>query len=338
MKSTVGAVSASADIAAISLPSARRGQEASDTIVGAEVREHCRLLHLPTIGSQCEIYAGEATRSGQSHLRYLEAVLAAEREEREMNTIQRLIKEAHLPRPKTMQEFDFAKAPQVSATQMMSLAAGSYLTRSEPVIFIGDSGTGKTHLATALCVSACRQRKRVRFVTAAGLVNELVEAQQTGGLSRALARWARYDLIALDEVGYVPLADQGAELLFQVVADRAEKAAIVITTNLPFSEWTQVFTNIRLCKALLDRLTDRAHLIETGSESYRFRRTLEGRQYPPQKLRGPRTHTPQADQSSRDDETGDSTGRNVTSPNSNSDNETHTSPADDDGTGETDAE
>ena len=133
-------------------------------------------------------------------------------------------------------------------------------------------------MATGLCVAACRQKKRVRFITSAGLVNELVEAQHHNQLGRVLTRWSGYGLIALDEVGYVPMAEVGAELLFQVIADRAERTALIITTNLPFSEWTQVFPNARLCKALLDRITDRAHIIETGSESYRFRRTLERRQ------------------------------------------------------------
>jgi DNA replication protein DnaC len=126
-------------------------------------------------------------------------------------------------------------------------------------------------------VAACRQKRRVRFTTTAGLVNELVEAKQQLQLRRVMARWARYELIAIDEVGYVPLADLGAEFLFQVIADRAEKAAVIMTTNLPFSEWTQVIPNARLCKALLDRVTDRAHIVETGSDSYRFRRTLEKR-------------------------------------------------------------
>jgi DNA replication protein DnaC len=117
----------------------------------------------------------------------------------------------------------------------------------------------------------------VRFATAAALVNELVEAKHQLQLGRALGRWARYDLIAIDEVGYVPLAEIGAEFLFQVIAERAEKAAVIVTTNLPFSEWTQVIPNARLCKALVDRITDRAHIIETGTESYRFRRTLEKR-------------------------------------------------------------
>jgi len=114
----------------------------------------------------------------------------------------------------------------------------------------------------------------VRFTTAAALVNQLVEAQREHSLSRMLARWSRVELIVIDELGYVPLAEVAAELLFQVIAERAEKAAVIVTTNLPFSEWPQVFTNARLCKAMLDRLTDQAHIIETGSESYRFRRTL----------------------------------------------------------------
>ena len=122
--------------------------------------------------------------------------------------------------------------------------------------------------------AGCRQKRKVRFTTAAGLVNELVEAKQQLQLRRALARWARYDLIAIDEVGYVPLAEVGAELLFQVIAERAEQAALILTTNLPFSEWTQVIPNARLCKALLDRITDRAHIIDTGKESFRFRRSL----------------------------------------------------------------
>ena len=151
---------------------------------------------------------------------------------------------------------------------------GGYLKRSEPVLLVGEPGTGKTHLATGLAIAACRQRKRVRFTTAAALVNQLVEAQREQSLSRMLARWSRVELIVIDELGYVPLAEVAAELLFQVIAERAEKAAIIVTTNLPFSEWPQVFTNARLCKAVLDRLTDQAHIIETGSESYRFRRTL----------------------------------------------------------------
>src|SRR6266536_1462715 len=239
------------------------------------IQQQCVVLHLPTVASQCAPLAEQAERERQPYLGYLEALFAAELEDRERRAIERRIKEAHLPRVKTLDEFDFRQAPSVSPTRLSELAEGGYIERAEPVVFIGDSGTGKTHLLTGLCVAACRQKRRVRFTTAAGLVNELVEAKHQLQLRRVMARWSRYDLIAIDEVGYVPLAEVGAEFLFQVVAERAEKAAVVLTTNLPFSEWTQVIPNARLCKALLDRITDRAHILETGTESYRFRRTAE---------------------------------------------------------------
>lgn len=241
----------------------------------ATVEQSCRQLRLPTIASQFERLAQEAVKSNQTHVRYLCELLSAELDERERHTIDRRIKDSRLPRFKTLDEFDFAATPLVPAKLVSELSEGGYLKAAEPIIFIGDSGTGKTHLATGLCVAACQQKKRCRFVTAAGLVNELVEAQHHNLLGRALQRWSRYDLIVLDEVGYVPFAQVGAELLFQVISERAERATLIITTNLPFSEWTQVFPSARLCKALLDRVTDRAHIIETGTESYRFKRTVE---------------------------------------------------------------
>jgi DNA replication protein DnaC len=203
------------------------------------VQQQCKLLRLPAVGTQCAGLAELAVKERQSHLDYLEALLAAE---------------------------------------IRQLAEGGYIERAEPILLLGDCGTGKTHLMTGLCVAACRQKRRVRFTTTAGLVNELVEAKHQLQLRRVMARWSRYKLIAIDEVGYVPLADLGAEFLFQVIAERAEKTAVIMTTNLPFSEWTQVIPNTRLCKALLDRVTDQAHIIETGADSYRFRRTLEKRQ------------------------------------------------------------
>jgi DNA replication protein DnaC len=243
----------------------------------AVIAEQCKLLRLPTVAASCGRLAEEAVRERHTHLHYLGALLEAEVDERSGRAVARRIQEAHLPRMKTLEEFDFSIAASLSAPQILSLAEGGYLERKEPVLFLGDCGTGKTHLATGLCVAACRQGRKVRFATAAGLVNELLEAQHLNQLGRALSRWARYDLIAIDELGYVPLAELGAELLFQVISERAEKASVVITTNLPFSEWTKVFTNARLCKALLDRLTDRAHIIETGKDSVRFLRTLQRR-------------------------------------------------------------
>jgi DNA replication protein DnaC len=241
------------------------------------ITQQCKQLRLPTIGTQSRRLAEQAEREHHSYLGYLDALLRAELEEREHTAVARRLREAHLPRVKTLEEFDFAQAPHVSPTLIQQLAQGDYITQAEPIVLIGDSGTGKTHLLTGLCVAACRQKRRVRFTTAANLVNELVEAKHQLQLRRVLARWERYDLIAIDEVGYVPLAEVGAEFLFQVIAERAEKAAVILTTNLPFSEWIQVIPNARLCKALLDRITDRAHIIDTGSESFRFRRTLEKR-------------------------------------------------------------
>ena len=241
----------------------------------ATIKAHCKVLRLPMVSSQFGGLADQAIREKQGHIEYLEALLTSEIEERERNTIARRIKEAHLPRVKTLEEFDYTQSPHVTSAKMRDLAEGGYIERAEPVLFIGECGTGKTHLLSGLCVAACRQKRRVRFTTAAGLVNELVEAKHSLQLRRVMARWSRYDLIAIDEVGYVPLAEVGAEFLFQVVAERAEKAAVIMTTNLPFSEWTQVIPNARLCKALLDRITDRAHILETGTESYRFRRTAD---------------------------------------------------------------
>ena len=249
----------------------------TEALEHASVRQYCKAVRVPTIATNFVSLAEQAIKENHTHIRYLEALLQMESEERDRHAVANRIRDAQLPRTKTLEEFDFNQAPQIPAAKIRDLAEGGYIERSEPVVLIGECGTGKSHLATALCVAACQQKRRVRFTTAAALVNELVEAKQNNQVRRAMARWQRYELIAIDEVGYVPLADVGAEFLFQVISDRAEKAALIVTTNLPFSEWTTVFPNPRLCKALLDRVTDRAHIIETGTESFRFRRTMERR-------------------------------------------------------------
>lgn len=251
--------------------------KASVELQQSTIIRYAKELHLPTLCAQFASLAEEAAKQGQSHLSYIEALLEAEVEERACNAVARRIVDAHFPRVKTLEEFEFEKAPAVPATLIRNLADGGYLKRSEPVILLGETGTGKTHLAIGLAVAACRQRRRVRFTTAAALVNDLIEAKNKNELSRIANRWTRYDLIVIDELGYVGIPESAAELLFQVISGRAERAAVIVTTNLPFSEWTTMFPNARLCKAMLDRLTDQAHIIETGNESYRFRRTIEKR-------------------------------------------------------------
>jgi DNA replication protein DnaC len=239
------------------------------------IRQYSCQLRLPTVGAQFLRVAEEALKQKLGHVAYLEALLAAEVEERQRNAVARRIQEAKFPKVKMLEDFHFEEAPIVPAAQIRKLAEGGYLSRSEPVIFLGDTGTGKTHLATGLAVEACRQRKRVRFTTAAELVNELIEAKNQSELNRVTNRWLRYQLIVIDEMAYVAMPESAVELLFQVISGRAERASVIVTTNLPFSEWNTMFPNARLCKAMLDRLTDQAHIIDTGKESYRFRRTLE---------------------------------------------------------------
>jgi DNA replication protein DnaC len=243
----------------------------------ATIRQYAKRLQLATMAGQFATVAEQAIKEKQSHLSYLEVLLGMEVEERERNTVARRIKEAHFPKVKTLEEFGFSDAPHIPVAVVRNLAEGGYLQRSEPIIFLGETGTGKTHLATGLAVEACRQRKRVRFTTAAEMVNELTEAKNNSELNRVTRRWTRYELIVIDEMAYVAMPETAAEMLFQIIAGRAERAAVIVTTNLPFSEWTTMFPNARLCKAMLDRLTDQAHIIETGTESYRFRRTLENR-------------------------------------------------------------
>ena len=195
------------------LLSIRSDRGAGMSMEAASIAQHCQTLRLAAIGAQFASLAEEASQQKYSHLHYLEALLQAEVEDRERRSIELRLKDARLPRMKTLEEFDFAQSPHILASRIRTLAEGGYLKRSEPVLLVGEPGTGKTHLATGLAIAACRQRKRVRFTTAAALVNQLVEAQREQSLSRMLARWSRVELIVIDELGYVPLAEVAAELL-----------------------------------------------------------------------------------------------------------------------------
>jgi DNA replication protein DnaC len=200
--------------------------------------------------------------------------LELELDDRSQRRAERRLQEARFPHRKRLEDFHFEQSA-VNAAQLHQLARGEYIARAENVIFIGDSGTGKSHLATGLGIAACQQGRRVRFTTVAALVNELEEARDAHQLSRIVRRYAGIELLCLDELGYVQASQAGAELLFQVLAERNEVASIIVTTNLPFGEWTRIFTDARLCKAVVDRLTFGAHIIETGTDSWRLRRSLE---------------------------------------------------------------
>lgn len=247
----------------------------------ALIEAHATELKLPTIKARFRAMAAEATREQQTPTAYLAALLEAEVHERAERREHRRIIDARFPQIKQLQEFRFADNPKIPQATIAALAEGAWINDRESIILIGESGTGKTHLATALALCACQQGRRVRFTTLAGLANELQEAESKRELSKVVARYTRVEVLALDELGYLSLPDGAAELVFQVISERNERASLIVTTNLPFGEWTKVFPDARLAKAVVDRLTHRAHIIDTGTESWRFAHGL--RQRTPQK-------------------------------------------------------
>jgi DNA replication protein DnaC len=244
-----------------------RSDEAAQAAIGAAARE----LRLPTIRAEATRLAEIAARERQSYLVFLAEVLAAEVDDRTERRRVRRIAEARFPRIKRLSEFNVDAVPSIQPAQLATLASGGYLDAGEPVVLLGDSGRGKTHLLIGLGLAACEQGRRVRYVTTAQLVNELVEAAGERILSRVVARYGRLDLLCLDEVGYVRIDPRGAELLFQIITEREERASIALASNLPFSEWGTVFPDPRLVAAIVDRITFNAHIVETGTQSYRLR-------------------------------------------------------------------
>ncbi|MEN0139510.1 MAG: IS21-like element helper ATPase IstB [Rhodococcus sp. (in: high G+C Gram-positive bacteria)] len=240
---------------------------AAQAAIGAATRE----LHLPTIRAEAVRIAEIAAREQQSHLAFLAEVLAAEVDDRTERRRARRLNDAKFPRVKRLADFDVDAVPGISAGTLGHLAAGGYLDAGEPVVLLGDSGTGKSHLLIGLGLAACEQGRRVRYITCAQLVNELVEAADERILSRVVARYGRLDLLLLDELGYVQIDPRGAEMLFQIITEREERASIGIASNLPFSEWGTVFPDPRLVAAIVDRITFNAHILETGTQSYRLR-------------------------------------------------------------------
>jgi DNA replication protein DnaC len=239
------------------------------------IQAHCREIRLPTIARQCTALAEQARRNSLDPLAYLHGWLAAEHDDRQSRRAARRIKEAGFPQVKTMEGFEFARNPDLDEEQFRSILRSEFVAEGRPVLFLGGSGTGKSHLATALGVAACNRGYAVRYTAASALINELVEAQESRALSRIVNRYARFELLILDDLGYLPLPIEAAQMLFQIVAERSERKATVITTNRPFGEWTDVIADPRLCRAFVERVTFRAHIVETGDKSVRLDETLK---------------------------------------------------------------
>lgn len=232
-------------------------------------------LRLPTFVKNYSQFAADAARNEQDHVRYLLALAEQEISQRERNLLQKRIKAARFPMLKELADFDFSAVPLLNKAQVLDYARGDYIRQRESIIFIGNPGLGKTHLATGLALSACRQGRRVRFWTAAGLVNELLQAQDEHRLHRFIAAALKMDLILLDELGFIPFSPSGAQVLFTFCSELYERLALILTTNLKFADWIQVFGDERLTAALLDRLTHHAHIIELVGESFRFRQRMK---------------------------------------------------------------
>jgi len=249
----------------------------SDPAAQLRVDSACRTLALPTVRAEAGRIAEAAARERLSHGAFLAEVLTAECDDRDARRRIRLVHEAKFPRTKRLTNFDHTALPDLPAATLADLADGAWITAGEPLVLLGDSGTGKTHLLIALGTAAAEAGRRVRYITTAALVNELAEAADSKQLSRVIGRYSRLDLLCLDEVGYVRLDPHGAELLFQIITAREERASIACASNAPFSEWGNTFTDPRLAAAVVDRLTFNAHIINTGTNSYRLRTTRTNR-------------------------------------------------------------
>lgn len=235
---------------------------------------YLKRLKMPQAAKTYESLAREAADNNLRYEEYLLGVLEQEVQQREYNRIQRGIRQAGFPVIKTLENFDFKAIPSLNKPKVLKLMQGEYIRNKENIILVGNSGVGKTHIAIALGYEACRQGLRVKFYTAAGLINELLAAQQEYRLNRLEKQWLVPHLVILDELGYVPFSKIGAELLFQFCAARYERGSIIITTNLEFPKWTEVLGDEQMTAALLDRLTHNAHILNINGDSYRFRQAL----------------------------------------------------------------
>jgi len=232
---------------------------------------HLKALRLPTMLAECEKVAGHCSRENVDHLGFLLQLCELELLERERKASERRLKAAKFPNLKTLETFDFSVQPSLNQVLITELLRGEYIERKENILLVGNSGTGKTHIASALGIAGCGEGKRVRFFRVTELITQLMEAREERELLRFKKQLARQDLIILDELGYVPASKLGSELLFDVISSAYERQSLIVTTNLPFENWTEVLSSERLTGAVLDRLTHRCHILECSGESYRLR-------------------------------------------------------------------
>lgn len=239
------------------------------------LESYLKQLRLPTFLQNYAKFAEDAVQNNLDFPRYLLALAEQEVIQRDQNRRKRLIKAARFPALKELADFDFSAVPQLNKAAVLDLARGEYILKREPILFIGNPGVGKTHLATGLALEACRQGHKVRFWTAAGLVNELLLAQDEHRFHKVIASNRKLNLVVLDELGFIPFSPAGAQVLLTFCSELYEHVAIIVTTNLKFADWTQVLGDERLAMALIDRLTHHAHILELIGESYRFRQRMQ---------------------------------------------------------------
>ncbi len=241
---------------------------------------HLKVLKLPTFLREYDKLARQCAAEAVDHTGYLLRLAELELIERERRMVERRIKEARFSTVKSLDSFDFAALPSLNKTLVLELARSEYVIRRENVIAVGNSGTGKSHVALGLGLAACQKGLSVGFTTAAAVVHELIEARDEKRLLRLQRQLAGYKLLVIDELGFVPLSQTGAELLFEVFSQRYERGSTIVTSNLPFDEWTSVFASERLTGALLDRLTHHVHILEMNGDSYRLKQSKR-RRHPP---------------------------------------------------------
>ncbi|WP_425585582.1 IS21-like element helper ATPase IstB [Streptomyces lunalinharesii] len=239
----------------------------------AAIDEACRDLRLPAVRERFVEFAATARREQSSYKQFLLDLLQVERTDRDVRRQQRLVRAAKFPRPKRLEDFDYAKNPNVQPAIIGDLKSPTWVKEGRPLVLIGDSGTGKSHLLIGIGTAIAEAGLSVRYTTTSALVSELAEADAARRLSSVIARYSKVDLLCLDEFGHLNLDKKGAKLLFQIFTEREECKATAVATNSPFVEWDSIFNDPRLCAAIADRITFRCTLLQTGTESFRLQAT-----------------------------------------------------------------